>query len=70
MRYRILGRSGLRVSELALGTGNFGTGWGYGSTKEEVEGIFGAYRATGVRLRAYRTALAIIQRRAFGTKWA
>lgn len=47
MRYRIFGRTGLRVSELALGTGNFGTGWGYGSTKEEAERIFGAYRAAG-----------------------
>ena len=30
MRYKTFGRrTGLRVSELALGTGNFGTGWGY-----------------------------------------
>jgi hypothetical protein len=28
MQYRIFGRrTGLQVSELALGTGNFGTGW-------------------------------------------
>ncbi len=31
MRYRIFGNTGLRVSSLALGTGNFGKGWGYGS---------------------------------------
>lgn len=29
MKYKLLGRkTGLRVSELALGAGNFGTGWG------------------------------------------
>jgi hypothetical protein len=31
MRYKILGRSGLRVSEFALGTMTFGTEWGWGS---------------------------------------
>jgi aryl-alcohol dehydrogenase-like predicted oxidoreductase len=31
MRYKLLGRSGLRVSELALGTMTFGTDWGWGS---------------------------------------
>jgi aryl-alcohol dehydrogenase-like predicted oxidoreductase len=31
MRYKSFGRrTGLRVSKLALGTGNFGTGWGHG----------------------------------------
>ena len=34
MRYTTFGRNaGLRVSELVLGTGNFGTGWGYGQVK-------------------------------------
>ena len=28
MKYRLLGRSGLRVSELALGTMTFGEEWG------------------------------------------
>lgn len=28
--YRLLGRSGLRVSPLALGTMTFGTDWGWG----------------------------------------
>jgi aryl-alcohol dehydrogenase-like predicted oxidoreductase len=29
MHYKVFGRkTGLRVSELALGAGNFGTGWG------------------------------------------
>lgn len=50
MRYRIFGRTGLRISELALGTGNFGTRWGYGSTREEAERVFGAYRHAGGNL--------------------
>jgi aryl-alcohol dehydrogenase-like predicted oxidoreductase len=47
MRYRVFGQTGLRVSALALGTGNFGTGWGYGSSREEAERVFRAYRAAG-----------------------
>jgi aryl-alcohol dehydrogenase-like predicted oxidoreductase len=47
MRYRVFGRTGLRVSQLALGTGNFGTGWGYGSSREEASAIFDGYRAAG-----------------------
>jgi aryl-alcohol dehydrogenase-like predicted oxidoreductase len=34
MRYKLLGKSGLRVSELCLGTMTFGTEWGYGADKE------------------------------------
>jgi aryl-alcohol dehydrogenase-like predicted oxidoreductase len=30
MRYRLLGRSGLRVSELCLGAMTFGEDWGLG----------------------------------------
>jgi aryl-alcohol dehydrogenase-like predicted oxidoreductase len=33
--YRLLGRSGLRVSPLCLGTMTFGTQWGFGADKEE-----------------------------------
>jgi aryl-alcohol dehydrogenase-like predicted oxidoreductase len=47
MRYCILGRTGLRVSTVALGTGNFGTGWGYGSSRDEAQRIFSAYREAG-----------------------
>ncbi|WP_042806350.1 aldo/keto reductase [Yersinia massiliensis] len=48
MKYTTLGRnSGLRVSELALGTGNFGTGWGYGSEKEEAKQVFDRYADAG-----------------------
>ncbi len=47
MRYRILGRSGLRVSTFALGTGNFGKGWGYGTEAAEARKIFDSYRSAG-----------------------
>ena len=48
MRYRVFGRhSGLRVSELALGTGNFGTGWGHGAEREEAKHIFDGYVGAG-----------------------
>ena len=47
MRYRIFGRTGLRVSALALGTGNFGTGWGYGADREAAAQVYRAYRDAG-----------------------
>ena len=47
MRYRIFGQTGLRVSSLALGTGNFGKGWGHGSDREEAEAIYRGYREAG-----------------------
>jgi len=48
MRYTTFGRNtGLRVSELALGTGNFGTRWGYGSEKEEARAVFDGYVNAG-----------------------
>jgi aryl-alcohol dehydrogenase-like predicted oxidoreductase len=37
----------LRVSELALGTGNFGTGWGHGAEREEAKHIFDGYVEAG-----------------------
>jgi aryl-alcohol dehydrogenase-like predicted oxidoreductase len=45
--YRLLGRSGLRVSPLALGTMTFGTDWGWGSDKDESRQIFDAYLDRG-----------------------
>jgi aryl-alcohol dehydrogenase-like predicted oxidoreductase len=42
-RYRLLGRSGLRVSPLALGTMTFGTDWGWGADRDESRRIFDAY---------------------------
>jgi aryl-alcohol dehydrogenase-like predicted oxidoreductase len=35
MKYKFLGKSGLRVSELCLGTMTFGTEWGYGADEAE-----------------------------------
>ncbi|MBA3546962.1 MAG: aldo/keto reductase [Nannocystis sp.] len=35
MRYKLLGKSGLRVSELALGTMTFGEDWGFGASRDE-----------------------------------
>lgn len=47
MRYKLLGRSGLRVSELALGTMTFGEDWGFGASKEESKKIFSRYTEAG-----------------------
>ena len=47
MRYTIFGQTGLRVSSIALGTGNFGKGWGYGSEREEAQKIYASYREAG-----------------------
>ncbi len=47
MQYRLLGRSGLRVSELALGTMTFGEEWGYGADKDESRRMFDAYAEAG-----------------------
>jgi aryl-alcohol dehydrogenase-like predicted oxidoreductase len=41
--YRLLGRSGLRVSPLALGTMTFGSDWGWGAARDEARRIFDAY---------------------------
>ena len=47
MNYKLLGNSGLRVSELALGTMTFGENWGWGATKEESKKIFDLYVEAG-----------------------
>ena len=47
MNYTLFGRTGLRVSPLALGTGNFGTGWGHGADPETSKAIFEAYAGAG-----------------------
>jgi len=48
MRYKLFGNhSGLRVSELVLGTGNFGMGRGYGAEPDEARRIFEAYAEAG-----------------------
>ena len=47
MRYKLLGKSGLRVSEMALGTMTFGETWGWGASKEECQKIFDGYAEAG-----------------------
>jgi aryl-alcohol dehydrogenase-like predicted oxidoreductase len=47
MKYKLLGKSGLRVSELCLGTMTFGQDWGWGSNFEESRKIFDLYREAG-----------------------
>jgi aryl-alcohol dehydrogenase-like predicted oxidoreductase len=41
--YRLLGRSGLRVSPLSLGTMTFGNDWGWGAEEAEAHRIFDLY---------------------------
>lgn len=45
--YRLLGRSGLRVSPLALGTMTFGQDWGWGSDPAETSRILDGYLERG-----------------------
>jgi Predicted oxidoreductases (related to aryl-alcohol dehydrogenases) len=47
MKYHLLGRSGLRVSEICLGTMTFGTEWGWGADKAESKLIFDVYADKG-----------------------
>lgn len=47
MRYRLLGKSGLRVSQLCLGTMTFGEDWGWGSSKDESRQILDAFFEAG-----------------------
>lgn len=47
MRYKLLGRSGLRVSELCLGTMTFGDDWGWGADKATSQKIFTHFAEAG-----------------------
>src|SRR5260221_14372836 len=47
MKYRLLGNSGLRVSEAALGTMTFGDDWGWGTAKDEARTVYDAFREAG-----------------------
>jgi aryl-alcohol dehydrogenase-like predicted oxidoreductase len=47
MRYQLLGRSGLRVSELCLGTMTFGEEWGWGASEEESRKVFDRFVEAG-----------------------
>jgi len=47
MKYKTLGKSGLQVSELCLGTMTFGEDWGWGASKAESKKIFDAFAEAG-----------------------
>jgi len=47
MNYKLLGKSGLRVSELCLGTMTFGEEWGWGANAAESRKMFDAFAAAG-----------------------
>ena len=47
MKYKLFGNTGLRVSEICLGTMTFGKEVDWGSSKEEAQSIFDAYANIG-----------------------
>jgi aryl-alcohol dehydrogenase-like predicted oxidoreductase len=47
VRYKLLGKSGLRVSELCLGTMTFGEDWGWGASQDESRQIFETFVEAG-----------------------
>jgi aryl-alcohol dehydrogenase-like predicted oxidoreductase len=47
MRYKLLGPSGLRVSELCLGTMSFGDAWDFGADEKESHRILEAFAEAG-----------------------
>jgi aryl-alcohol dehydrogenase-like predicted oxidoreductase len=47
MRYKLLGKSGLRVAEICLGAMTFGDDWGWGANREESRRQFDLYAEAG-----------------------
>lgn len=47
MKYKLFGNSGLRVSELSLGTMGFGKEWNWGADYEQSKAIFDVYANAG-----------------------
>ncbi|HAA59238.1 MAG TPA: aldo/keto reductase [Myxococcales bacterium] len=47
LRYRLLGKSGLRVSEICLGTMSFGQNWGFGADEATSHKVLDTYAARG-----------------------
>jgi aryl-alcohol dehydrogenase-like predicted oxidoreductase len=50
MKYRVLGRTGLRVSVVGVGTWQFGGEWGKTFDQDEVNAMFAAARDCGINL--------------------
>ena len=50
MRYRILGRTGLRVSVIGVGTWQFGGEWGHDFSQAEADAILDAAAESGINL--------------------
>src|SRR5438132_1381409 len=47
LRHRLLGTSGIRVSELCLGGMTFGTEWGWGADESSCTQVYRAFREAG-----------------------
>lgn len=47
MKYQQFGKTGARVSQIVLGTANFGTRWGHGADEADSAAIFNAYADAG-----------------------
>lgn len=47
MNYTSFGKTGLQVSQIALGTANFGTAWGHGADAETSKATFEGYAEAG-----------------------
>ena len=47
LRYRMLGKSGLRVSEICLGTMSFGDQWGFGADEETSHRVLDTFAEAG-----------------------
>jgi len=47
VNYQLLGKSGLRVSEICLGTMTFGEEWGWGAPPEEARRVFDLFAGRG-----------------------
>ena len=47
MKYKLFGKTGLRVSQLVLGTANFGERWGHGTSGSDSATLLDAYAEAG-----------------------